>query len=100
MGRMRNGENKSGYPGIWKDHDKWCVVIRHNGIRKYCGRFWTIQDARNAWVDMMMDLFGEVPDTPTTGDPYIPSAEEKAAWADMEYPLNPLKVIDAAMRMA
>lgn len=57
-GKQRN--NTSGYKGVCYDkvRRKWKAEIKANGVRHYLGRFDTVEDAHQAYVDAAKELHG------------------------------------------
>lgn len=52
-------KRKIGYKGVYKQKNRWCSKIMHNGIQYYLGLFLTEEEAAMAYNLKAQELFGE-----------------------------------------
>ena len=49
--------NKSGYRGVYRKKNRWCVTVGHNGKKIYGGYYSTLEEANEAAIALRLRLF-------------------------------------------
>jgi hypothetical protein len=94
----KGGKSESGFRGVYCANGRWVVQIRSCGINENLGSFATKQAAVRTAKARWRELFGG--EMPSAEECAPMTAQERLEIESMEYPINPIKLINAAMRDA